>query len=213
VPSLYGCENQISRAKDALQQLPTMTSTDLETEVKIRIVDVGQIVPKLSSAGFEPSSPREFESNTLYDTPGQALRQSGTLLRLRQIGNVAVMTWKGLTEPGPHKSRPELETSIGSLETMQQILERLGYRPVFRYEKFRAEFRERTVPQSDGVLTIDETPIGTFLELEGAGEWIDRKARQLGFNPQDYILDSYGKLYFEDCARRGVQPTHMTFAS
>jgi adenylate cyclase class 2 len=133
---------------------------------------------------------------------------------LRQFGGSKfVITWKGPVEPGPHKSRPELETSVGSLESMQQILERLGYQPVFRYEKFRAEFRDTTEDHSGGVLTIDETPIGNFLELEGAAEWIDRKASQLGFTPQDYILESYGKLYLGHCERRGVQPTHMTFAS
>ncbi|MBV8809845.1 MAG: class IV adenylate cyclase [Acidobacteriaceae bacterium] len=191
-----------------------MIPTGLETEVKIRIADPAQILPKLPSAGFEPSSPRQFESNTLYDTPSHALRESGVLLRLRQFGSTAVITWKGQGEPGPYKSRPELETSIGSIEVMEKILNRLGYEAIFRYEKFRSEFRERQQEgPSGGVLTIDETPIGNFLELEGQGDWIDRNAAQLGFSAQDYILQSYGLLYLEDCGRRGVQPTHMTFAS
>ncbi|MBV9156122.1 MAG: adenylate cyclase, partial [Acidobacteriaceae bacterium] len=64
-----------------------------------------------------------------------------------------------------------------------------------------------------GVVTLDETPIGTFLELEGPGDWIDETAKQLGFSRADYIVDSYGRLYLADCERRGVQPTNMTFAS
>jgi adenylate cyclase class 2 len=95
---------------------------------------------------------------------------------------------------------------------MRQILERLGYSQVFRYEKFRTEYVEAGNPEA-GILTIDETPIGDFLELEGDGDWIDRKAQELGFSRKDYILTSYGKLYLEECEQRGVQPTHMVFAS
>ncbi len=190
-----------------------MTPTGLETEVKIRIPDPAHILSRLPSAGFQLSSPRQFESNTLYDTPSHALRESGMLLRLRQFGSTAVITWKGPGQPGPHKSRPELETSIGAIETMEKILNQLGYNAIFRYEKFRTEFRAAAAGNPKGVLTIDETPIGNFLELEGQADWIDRNAAQLGFRPQDYILESYGQLYLDDCARRGVQPTHMTFAS
>jgi adenylate cyclase, class 2 len=63
------------------------------------------------------------------------------------------------------------------------------------------------------VVTLDETPIGDFLELEGPGEWIDDTAKRLGFSRQDYVLDSYARLYVADCERRGVEPSHMVFAS
>ncbi len=94
---------------------------------------------------------------------------------------------------------------------MHRILEQLGYHPSFRYEKYRTEFVHS---QSDAALvTLDETPIGDFLELEGPGEWIDQTARQLGFSPRDYVLDSYARLYVADCERRGMEPGHMVFAS
>ncbi len=109
-----------------------------------------------------------------------------------------MLTWKGPGQSGPHKSRAELETSVGSLETMRQILEQLGYGPVFRYEKYRTEFMDRA---GLGVVTLDETPIGNFLEIEGPGEWIDQTAGRLGFSPKDYLLESYGKLYLDYCVR------------
>lgn len=182
-----------------------------ETEVKIRLSNSAAISARLHAAGFTQSVPRLFESNTLYETPDHSLGQKGMLLRLRQIGEKEVITWKGRGDPGPYKSRPELETTVGSVETLGQILNQLGLEPVFRYEKFRTEFIH---PQNGaGVVTLDETPIGDLLELEGPGEWIDNTARQLGFSPQDYVLDSYARLYIADCERRGVQPTHMVFAS
>jgi adenylate cyclase class 2 len=132
------------------------------------------------------------------------------ILRVRQAGDEGIITWKGRMIPGPHKSRPELETPIGSIHTLHAILSELGYSPSFRYEKFRTEFRSEP---SNGVVVLDETPIGTFLELEGESSWIDETAGMLGFSPADYILDSYGALYRKWCESRGLQPSDMVFAS
>jgi adenylate cyclase class 2 len=182
-----------------------------ETEVKIRLPNSTAISNSLHAAGFAQSVPRQFESNTLYDTQNRSFRDQGMLLRLRQIGDKGVITWKGRDEPGPYKSRRELETRVGSIETLGQILAQLGLQPVFRYEKYRTEFAH---PRNGAaVVTLDETPIGDFLELEGPGEWIDDTAKGLGFSRQDYVLDSYARLYVADCERRGVEPSHMVFAS
>lgn len=182
-----------------------------EVEVKIRIADRAKILDRLRTSGFRRRVPRHFEANTLYDSSDKALRRDGMILRLRQSGDASVITWKGPGGPSQYKSRPELETTIGSLETLHEILARLGFTPSFRYEKYRTEFEDGG--KARGIVTLDETPIGDFLELEGPGEWIDATAQILGFSRHDYVLDSYGRLYLADCARRGVEPKEMVFAS
>ena len=42
---------------------------------------------------------------------------------------------------------------------------------------------------------IDETPIGTYLEIEGPVDVIHEAARALGRGPADYIGDSYAALF------------------
>jgi len=180
-----------------------------ETEVKIGLPQPAEIARVLQSKPFVRTVPRLFEANTLYDTADHRLQSAGMLLRLRQVGEKGVITWKGPQVPGPHKSRPEIETSVGSVEQLSKILTNLGFQASFRYEKFRTEYKSETDP--DGVITFDETPIGHFLELEGPGDWIDKTAKTLGFTPEQYILDSYGRLYIADCKRRGVEPANMTF--
>jgi adenylate cyclase class 2 len=59
--------------------------------------------------------------------------------------------------------------------------------------------------------TLDETPIGVYMELEGSPRWIDRAARRLGFSERDYITASYGRLYLEWCAAQKIEPGHMVF--
>ncbi len=182
-----------------------------ETEVKIRLVtDASQFADHLQSLGYTVSAPKIFESNTLYDTADGSLRSQGLLLRLRKVGERGIITWKGKSITGPYKSRPEIETTVGSVETLAHILNQLGLQADFRYEKYRTEFQKTG---SAGVITVDQTPIGWFIELEGPGPWIDSTAAQLGFSSADYILESYGKLYLSDCISRGVEPSHMVFPS
>ena len=76
------------------------------------------------------------------------------------------------------------------------------------YEKYRTEFVEQ---EPGGIVTLDETPIGIYAELEGTEKWIDFTARILGIADKDYITSSYGALYLQWCEREGLEPGHMRF--
>jgi adenylate cyclase class 2 len=181
----------------------------IETEVKIAVGTADATRELLRSRGFHETVSRRFEMNTLYDTPEARLRQRSMLLRVREVGGDCIITWKGPGKQSAYKSRPEVETSAGSAEKLGRILNEIGFQPVFRYEKFRTEYKSSA--DAPGGVTLDETPIGNFLELEGPGDWIDSTATALGFSPGDYILESYGRLYIADCQRRGIEPGNMTF--
>lgn len=187
------------------------TENAVETEVKIAVPEWGteEALRRLSEIGLRVTVPCVFEANFVYDTPKQTLRSSEMLLRLRRVDDRNILTWKGPPQPGPHKSRPELEITFSSFETMHEILGHLGYETSFQYEKYRTEFSGA----DRGTVTFDETPIGNFLELEGAGAWIDETASHLGFGKQDYVLDSYARLYLAYCSKLGVQPLNMVFPS
>ncbi len=87
-----------------------------------------------------------------------------------------------------------------------RILTALGFEPVFRYEKFRTEYSD-----GHGAAMLDQTPIGDFLELEGAPEWIDEAAQRLGFATADYITASYGALYIKFRRENPGAPPDMLF--
>ncbi len=63
-----------------------------------------------------------------------------------------------------------------------------------------------------GVVTLDETPIGVFLELEGAAEWIEQTRQRLGFTPKAYVRSSYAALYREHRLTHPAAPLNMAFA-
>lgn len=181
-------------------------SQNQETEIKLRAPDARAAAELLTTHGFTLSKPRVFERNAVFDTAKSDLRFSGRLLRVREAGNESKLTFKGPPEPGRHKSREELELALDDSRTFEQILDRLGYQRSFVYEKFRTEFEDGGTA---GSATLDETPIGTFLELEGTPDWIDSTAARLGFSESDYITASYGTLYLNWCAERGVAPGNM----
>jgi adenylate cyclase class 2 len=89
------------------------------------------------------------------------------------------------------RSRLEIETTVGDPDAMQAFLEPLGLRPTFRYQKYRESWRWEAQ-----AIEVDETPIGTFLEVEGDAAGIARVATALGFSPREYLADSYVALFF-----------------
>ena len=185
------------------------SSNSVEVEVKIAVPDLQAVAARLSELGFETTSERQFESNTIWDTADQSLRRSGEIVRLREYGPERIVTYKGPALPGKHKRREELESDVTSLIALERIFTRLGLVPSFRYEKYRTEYRRKDSP---GVVTLDETPIGNFIELEGEPQWIDRTAGELGLPESEYLTGSYATLYVDHCAALGVPAEHMTFS-
>jgi adenylate cyclase class 2 len=178
-----------------------MPGHSIETEIKLAIPDAETGNRLLNDAGFRQTHPRTFESNILWDTPDGDIRASSQLLRLREFGGRFLLTYKGPADQGRHKSREEIELTVSDAAALSAILERLGFKPGYRYEKYRSEFRQ---PNENGLATLDETPCGIFLELEGQPAWIDTTAQKMGFSPEDYILLSYIRLWEQYATRNGL---------
>ena len=179
-----------------------------EIEIKSQVADLWALAHKLRAAGFRLVTRRTHEINTLYDLPGQVLRERGQLLRLRKYGSVWTLTHKSGGKKGRHSSRVELETGVTDGKKMDAILQGLGYAPSFRYEKFRAEWSD-----GKGQVVVDETPIGNFCEIEGPPRWIDATAKKLGVTPADYITKNYATLFFDWKQKTQSLAEEMTFSS
>jgi adenylate cyclase, class 2 len=177
-----------------------------EIEIKFRIGDRKALTVALRRSGFKQVTPSTHEMNALYDLPEQKLRARGELLRLRKYGEAWVLTHKSKGKSGRHKIRTELETRVENGKEMDAILRALGYAPTFHYEKYRSEWSDGT-----GHAVIDETPIGTFGELEGPARWIDRTARALEITAADYITQTYTDLFFTWKRATRSAANEMTF--
>jgi adenylate cyclase class 2 len=180
----------------------------LETEVKLRLADAAAFRSLLAESGWQPDRP-VFERNTVFDTPSRELFQSRRLLRIRQIDDRAIVTVKlPAVYDGPHKVREEHEFETTDAGEARQVFLGLGYEPAWIYEKRRTTFRK---DGENGIIEVDETPIGDFAEMEGAPDWIDRTAQALGFAKADYVTETYRGLFEVWLRRTGSDVTHMTF--
>lgn len=177
-----------------------------EIEIKFRVPNRRAIQHKLRAAGFRLKTSRTHEMNTLYDLPGEVLRNRKELLRLRQYGKSWKLTHKSGSKAARHSSRVELETAVADGKKMDAILRALGYAPSFRYEKFRAEWTD-----GKGEVVVDETPIGDFCEIEGPSRWIDATAKKLGVASSEYITKNYATLFSEWKQEKKSAATEMTF--
>lgn len=184
--------------------------TAIETEIKFRVNNAAELEKRLQNAGFHQVTPRTFESNTLFDTPDRKLRKAQQILRIRQYGENWVLTYKRLPkDPGAtehHKHREETETRLEDGSALAHIFEQLGFHACFRYEKWRTEWADST-----GHCVLDETPIGLFAELEGPPEWIDHIAGQLGISREEFMTESYGRLFETWRNTTGSTAEHLTF--
>jgi len=183
-----------------------------EIELKFCVPDVPKLQRGALRAGFALQTPRTLERNALFDTPERRLLSEHQVLRMRQYGDRWVVTHKRPPahndEHAPYKERLETETLVDDGEAMGAVFLELGYTPIFRYEKFRTEFFDT---QGDGHLVIDETPIGSFAELEGDPAWIDRALERLGISPELCFTDSYGRMFLDWKQRSGSTAQNMTF--
>lgn len=214
-----------------------MATSHEEIEIKLRVHDLHSLRVRLKRIRARKIVPRTHESNTLFDTEAHDLRRRGQLIRVRiehevsargqergkrdpQRDSAVILTHKGSPVLGKksmnsgasgrlYKIREEAEVKVTGAGEMAAILRALGLRPTFRYEKYRTTY---ALPALRRVkIELDETPVGIFLELEGAPAAIDRAASLLGYAREDYLTDSYGALYLDACRRSRTKPGNMLF--
>ena len=183
-----------------------MTAT-LEREIKLRFDDPTTARLAILAAGGTPVRGRRLQEDCLLDTADELLRRRRSVLRVRMESGRSLLTFKGPVQPSIMKLREELETVVGDGTLLLRVLEELGFRIWFRYQKYREEFA-----LDDVIIAIDETPVGTYVEIEGGERGIAATAEALGRRPADYVLESYRGLFVRHCQERGLPISHMVFS-
>ena len=180
-----------------------------EIEVKLPVPDLSAVRNRLSSGVARLHASWHDETNDLYDDAERKLSGSGRTVRLRRAGGRAVLTYKGASrfESGA-RVREEREVEVSDAAEAGAILAGLGLRKSFRYEKRREEW------DADGcIVSLDVTPIGTFVEIEGDPAAIRRLVAALGLDASEAIPYSYPELYSRRRKEDPSLPPDMVFVS
>jgi adenylate cyclase class 2 len=166
------------------------TTMALEREIKLRFDSAEGARDAILQAGATSVHGRRLQEDFLLDTEDETLRRRRCVLRIRLENGMGRLTFKGPVQPSAMKLREEIETVVGDGEVLLQTFAELGLHVWFRYQKYREEFA-----CEDVIASVDETPVGVFVELEGGHQGIEQMAAALGRGPADYILDSYRGLF------------------
>jgi adenylate cyclase class 2 len=178
-----------------------------EIEVKFIVDDATAMRQRIVALEAHLHHPRTYEDNWCFDTPDHRLQQEDRLLRLRRDHRV-LLTYK---EPPPtmdtrFKVRQEYEIEVNDFEQARALVEKLGFAPSLRYEKYRETFR-----CGEAELLLDETPVGTFLEMEGGREAINDLVSRLDLDDGSRITASYGDIFDAVRSAYELSFSDMTF--
>ena len=127
----------------------------VEREIKLRFGTAEAARRAVVEAGARPLRARRLQSDCLLDREREPLADRACTLRVRIDGGAARVTFKGAPKLGTTKVREELETAVGDGEMLLQVLERIGFRVWFRYEKYLSE---ELPARRHLVIAIDEAP-------------------------------------------------------
>lgn len=178
----------------------------LEREIKLQFANPDEARAAIIRAGATPIRGRRFQEDCLLDVASEELRRRRCVLRIRIEQGKSLLTFKGPVQPSPMKLREEIETVLGDGDALLHVFEELGFHVWFRYQKYREEFAF-----ADVIIALDETPIGTFVEVEGGENGITEMAAALGRGPSDYIVDSYRTLFCRHRDANRLEAANMVF--
>jgi len=162
----------------------------LEIEVKFFLTAVEPVRTAILQLGATPS-PRVFETNIRYEDASTSFVQRKMLLRLRADAKTTLTLKSPPPKADPHfKVHKELEVEISDFDTMDAILQNIGFHRAQCYEKWR-----QTLVLGGTFFCIDTLPFGEFLEIEGPRKAISDLADRLGLKWHRRILFNYLEIF------------------
>jgi len=134
-----------------------------EYELKLKIDDPEDVRKKLSylGASFQGAI---IEIDHYYQHPCRDFSETDEALRVRDLGGIIELTYKGPREKAEIKAREEVTARVvkEDLEKLKLILEKLGFTPLARVVKQREVYL-----YDPYLITIDNVEdLGTFMEIE-----------------------------------------------
>ncbi|MEU6848367.1 class IV adenylate cyclase [Actinacidiphila alni] len=177
-----------------------------EYEAKFLAVDVAGLQAKLAALGAIQAFPRTLLTRKIFESD---VLDGSQWVRLRNEGTRTTLTLKQVTDATSIHGTTEIETEVGDLHAMAEILTNLGLREVRYQENFREEWQ-----LGDVAFDFDTWPdLPTFLEIEGPDEPSVRDAAaRLGLDYSEARFGSVDTIYKSETGRDILAEPTLLFA-
>jgi adenylate cyclase class 2 len=140
-----------------------------EVEIKYRDVDHDALRRALTAFGAEGRETVEEEDSYL-NHPSRDFAATNEAFRIRRVGDDNRVTYKGPREPGPTKTREEIEIPFApgpdQFDRISRLLDRLGFRPVAVVRKLRTAFSLAFEGRPLEITLDSAEGLGDFAEVE-----------------------------------------------
>ena len=161
-----------------------------EVEAKFLNVNHDEVRAKLKELGAKLEVPMRTMRRTILDYPdGRFETRDKSRLRVRDESDKVTVTYK---TSGDGQYQDEIETTVGSYETMIELFEAIGLK------KFSAqETKRETWTYRDAEIVLDEWPwVKPYIEIEGESqEAITEIAKELGFDWSHAVFGGIEAVY------------------
>jgi adenylate cyclase class 2 len=177
-----------------------------EYEAKFLAVDVTGLQAKLAALGAVQAFPRTLLTRKIFESD---VLDGSQWVRLRNEGTRTTLTVKQVTDATSIHGTTEIETEVGDLQAMAEILGNLGLREVRYQENFREEWQ-----LGDIAFDFDTWPdLPTFLEIEGPDEdAVRQSAARLGLDYADARFGSVDAIYKSEAGRDILAESTLLFS-
>jgi adenylate cyclase class 2 len=141
----------------------------LEVEIRYRSTDRAGVIRKLVDWGAILTQDRH-DIDHYFNPPGRDFRVSDESFRLRRIGTINYLTYKGPRRDTETKSRLEIEVPLAYGDQVadhaEQLLRALGFQPVVTVRKKRQVYQVNRDGFNLEVCFDEVERVGAFIELE-----------------------------------------------
>jgi adenylate cyclase class 2 len=182
-----------------------MKNNGIEIELKFLL----QENPESFLKRFSKAGKRVYQKTVMFDNEQRLMKKTNGRIRLRQDGEITILSYKLPLSSNTVKKEIQWETKIDSWQVGKELLKAMGFKETTSYEKYRTSFEYK-----GSKIEIDEYPFANFIEIEGEEENIKKIALDLGFNLKKAITKPCDTLFNEWRAKKGLPPTNkMLFAN
>ncbi len=140
-----------------------------EVEVKYRGVDRETLIKKLDALNAQ-GGPTSVQEDAYLKHPSRDFAQTNEAFRIRRVGASNYITYKGPRQPGPTKTREEIEIAFApgdeTYHALVRLLHSLGFQPAATVRKTRSVYAIRFGGCDIEVAIDDVEGLGTFAEVE-----------------------------------------------
>jgi adenylate cyclase, class 2 len=141
----------------------------LEVEVRYRYTDRAELIARLTAWGAAHAQNRT-DVDSYFNAPDRDLKASDEAFRLRRVGQMNCLTYKGPKRDAETKTRTEIEVALCDGDEIaadtERLLLALRYQPIVVVRKQRQVYRFTRGGFQMEACFDDVERVGSFIELE-----------------------------------------------